>query len=246
MRRSIIASILLVTITGFAFAYVKSNSFHTQKAFQLAVTADDVINDYIKVMGGKDKLNSIKTLYMEGEINANGRKIPIKRWIVNNKGSRNERTINGMTSFSIIRPDSGWNFNAGRGQKTPEPMTASAIASAKPGLDLPGTLVDYATKGYSVVYEGTEDIEGTDAYKIEEIINDKLIYTFFFDPDSHYLMRLKTKSSIGGRVITSSTDFSFYQTTSDGYVFPLETGSIRYTTIKVNIDIDPKLFTLNR
>ena len=239
MRRSIIAFIFIVAVISIALI----NSFPALGKAKSGVTADDVINDYIKAMGGKDKLNSINSLYLEGEINANGRKIPIKRWLVNNKGMRNERQVNGITSFTIIRPDSGWSFNPGRGQKVPEPLTASVIATNKPGLDLAGTLVDYAAKGYKVVYEGTEDIEGTDAYKVEEIINDKLVYTFFFDPDSHYLMRLKIKSSMGPKVTTSSTDYSFYKTTPDGYVFAMEEGATRYTTIKVNADIDTKLFT---
>ncbi|HTB06418.1 MAG TPA: hypothetical protein VK806_05640 [Bacteroidia bacterium] len=234
MRRSIIIFIVAIIACAFTPRLLGGG--------REGITADQVINDYIKVMGGKDKLNSIKTLYMEGEINSNGRKIPVKKWYVNGKAVRYESSFNGITSYTIVRTDSGWRYNPGRGQKVPEPLTAAILASNKPDLDLAGTLVDYAAKGYKVVYEGTEDIEGTEAYKIEEIINDKLIYTFFFDPDSHYIMRLRTKSSLGVRVTTSSTDFSFYQPTADGYVFSMEQGNTRISTIKVNGDIDPKLF----
>ncbi|HSY77220.1 MAG TPA: hypothetical protein VK890_10210 [Bacteroidia bacterium] len=205
-------------------------------------SADEIINDYITAMGGSQKLASINNVYMEGEINVNGSKRITKRWVVNKNATRTEYTFSGITSFSIARKDSGWNYFPTRGRKSIEPMTAASVASNLPNLDIEGPLVNYKTKGYKVTYKGTDEIEGTEAYKLEEQINDSLTKTFFVDPDSHYIMRVRTKSSMGGRVSISATDYSDYTKTADGYVFPMEIGNVKYTLVKVNTEINDNLF----
>jgi hypothetical protein len=232
-----IISITLVSgaaLVAFAFTVVN----HRQKK----LTADEVISNYVTAMGGADKLASIKNIYMEGIINANGRKIPTRKWVVSNKCMRTETSISGITNFTIVRRDSGWSYAPTRGRKSAEPLTANMVAASQPGLDLEGTLVNYKAKGYKVNYEGTDEIEGSEAYKLEEIINDSLVETFYFDPDSYYIMRVRLKSSMGGRVITSASDYSVYQKTADGYIFPMQIGNVRYQAIKVNSDINEKLF----
>jgi hypothetical protein len=205
-------------------------------------TADEIINDYVTAMGGVQKLASINNVYMEGEININGSKRITKKWVVNKKAMRSETTFSGITSFSIVRQDSGWNYLPTRGRKSIEPMTATSVASNLPNLDIEGPLVNYKAKGYKVTYKGTDEIEGTEAYKLEEQINDSLTKTFFVDPDSHYIMRVRTKSSMGGRVSISATDLSDYTKTVDGYVFPMEIGNVKYTLVKVNTEINDNLF----
>lgn len=225
-------------VIGISFSLLVSSAWKDEDKH----TADEIINDYITAMGGADKLASIHTIYMEGEINYNGTKRQTKKWIVDQKAMRSEMTFNGITSFTIVRKDSGWNYSPNRGRRKPEPLTANSIAMNRPNLDIAGPLVNYKAKGYKVKYEGTDEIEGTEAFKIEEILNDSLTKTFYMDPDSHFIMRVRTKSSMGGRVITSSTEYSDYNKTPDGYTFPMETGNIKYTVVKVNITIDDKLF----
>ncbi|MGP8217035.1 MAG: hypothetical protein ACLQQ4_15815 [Bacteroidia bacterium] len=205
-------------------------------------TADEIINDYVTAMGGAEKLASINNVYMEGEINSNGTIRTTKKWIVNKKAIRTETTFNGITSYVIVRQDSGWSYMPNRGRKIPEPLTAISVAASQPNLDIEGTLVNYKAKGYTVTYEGTDEIEGTDAYKLEEKINDSLMCTFYIDPDSHFIMRIRTKSTMGGRVSISSSDLSDYNRTADGYIFPMQTGYIKYTLVKVNTEMNENLF----
>ena len=71
-----------------------------------AQTADDIITKYINVMGGKDKLLSIKNVYMEGNMDLTGSDMNVKYWVVNKKAVRYEYTVNGpqvITSSGPIR-----------------------------------------------------------------------------------------------------------------------------------------------
>jgi hypothetical protein len=231
MKKLFLAASLLVAVTG---AY--------------AQTADDIIAKYIAAIGGKDKLDAIKNIYMEGNINQGGVQIPLKIWKVSRKSMRTEFSFNGMTGYNIVRTDSGWSFVPFQGQKTPEPMTADQVKEAQPQLDAGGTLTNYKKYGYKVTYEGKDDVDGTDAYKLKVVISDSLSETYYIDMTSYYILRVKTKGTENGKAFEVNQDFGDYQKTADGYVFAMSMsggdtgGDVKFTIIKVNTDIDPKLF----
>lgn len=218
-----------------------------------AQTADEVINKYADAIGGKAKIAAVKNLYLEGEVDAQGQKIPMKFWFVINKKMRQEVTFNGMTQYTIVRNDSGWVFSPFQGQKQAEPMTADEVKSSQTQLDFPGMeLINYKEKGYKVTYQGKDDVDGTEAFKIEEKISDSLSQTYYIDPDTYYVIRVKQKATVNGKVEDMNIDYSSYQKTADGLVFPMNEnlgggddggGQIKFTAIKTNIDMDPKLFS---
>jgi outer membrane lipoprotein-sorting protein len=216
-------------------------------AFAQAQTADDIIDKSLDAVGGKDKLASIKTLYKEGTINARGNIIQMKSWNVNKADMRAENVVGGMMSYTIIRTDSGWSYSPRRGQKTPEPLTRDAVKLAQFGLDIQSPLLNYKEKGYTLKYLGKSDeVDGSDAYKLELTVNDSLRVTYFIDPDSYFIMRTKTISKQNGRTNTSISDYSNYHKTADGYTFPMQLNNIKYSLIKVNGDMDPSLFVPKR
>jgi hypothetical protein len=231
MKKLFLAASLFVAATG-AFAQ----------------TAEDIIAKYVAAIGGKDKLDAIKNIYMEGNINQQGVQIPLKIWIVSRKSMRTEFTFNGMTGYTIIRSDSGWNYVPFQGQKQAEPMTADQVKRAQPQLDAEGTLMNHAKYGYKVTYEGSDDVDGTDAFKLKVVVNDSLSETYFIDKSTYYILRVKTKETENGKVVEASQDFSDYQKIPEGYVFAMSMGGdgmggdVKFTSIKVNGDVDPKLF----
>jgi hypothetical protein len=218
-----------------------------------AQTATDIINKYINAMGGKDKLLSIKNVYMEGSMDANGSQLNIKYWIINKKSVRYEYTVNGMTSYNIITNDSGWVFSPMMGQKQAEPMTPALVRSSQPELDPEGLLLNYNTNGYKVDLKGKDDVDGTPAFKINEKITDSLTNIYYIDTATYYILRITTKATVDGKQIDMSRDLSNYQKTPDGYTFPMSMGlgmmmggQVKFTSVKVNTDIDPNLFKPKR
>jgi hypothetical protein len=249
MRRSrlyittIIPGLIAVFFIG-AMVNAHSSAFPCKEYYtqETVDSADIVINKYIEAIGGKEKLESIRTIYMEGTLNIRGQKAISKTWIINNKESRNESTINGFTNWSIVRNDSAWSYNPRRGQKFPEPWPADRIKTSQSGLDIQGTLVDYKKKGYTIEYKGIDQIEGSDVFKIEEKLNESVTKTFYIDLDSYLIIRVRTKSTTKNRVNYSNTDYSNYQKTKDGYMFPMQMAELKYTIVTVNPDINEALF----
>lgn len=206
-------------------------------------TADEIINKCLDALGGKDKLASIKSVYEESTVDVRGMPIKVKFWCVQNTAFRQESDINGMKSFSVLRNDSGWFFNPRRGQKQAELMTAENVRRSQISLDIQSPLLNYQKKGYTVKYVGKDDIiDGSDTYKLELKANDSLILTYYVDPDSYFIMRKKTRRIVNGRTDVSIENYSNYQKTADGYIFPMEINRSKYTLIKVNGEVKPILF----
>jgi hypothetical protein len=213
-----------------------------------AQTADEIINKHADAIGGRQKLAAIKNIYMEGKSNINGTDVPFKVWTVDKQATRIEFSFGGMTGYTIIRKDSGWGFSPFAGQTHPEPMTADQVKGSQSQLDAAGdNLIDYKTKGYKVTFEGKDDVDGTEAFKLQLKISDSLVETYYIDPESYYVIRVHTKETANGKVEEGNQDLSNYQKTADGYTFPMALsggpgGDQKITTIKVNTEIDPNLF----
>lgn len=216
-------------------------------AASFAQTADEIINKYADAIGGKDKVKSIKNIYMEGTVDAQGQTITIKDWKVLKTATRTEYTVMGMTGYSILTKDSGWNFNPFMQQKAAEPMTADMVKRGQSELNSAvDPLMDYKDLGYKVAFKGKDDVDGTDAYKLELTISDSNVDTYYIDPSTYYVMRVKSKQIVNGKTIEGQEDMSNYQKTPEGLIFPMSMsgneGNVKFTVIKINTDMDPSLF----
>ncbi len=217
-------------------------------AFTNAQTADEIINKNIAAMGGLDKLNSIKSVYQEDSNMIQGVKIPIKMWMINKTSQRVEFSFSGMTGFEILRKDSGWSFSPFAGQTVAEPMTPDQVKKGQEELYLTDGFVDYKKKGYTVTFEGKDETEGSESFKIKVKISDSISSTYYIDPDTYYVQQVKSKITENGKTIETSETRSDYKKTSDGYIFPMDInssmqGDLKVYLIKVNSTIDNKIFS---
>lgn len=227
-----------------------------------AQTADEIINKYIDAMGGKDKLKSIKSVYMEGtSVMQNGAEISQKSWKVDGKLYRMEINSAMFNFATVVTDKEGWRQNPRNGGAF-EPMTAEAIANMQNNLDCAGPFVDYAAKGHKVELIGKEDVEGVSCYKIKITYKNGNDASYFFDANTYLIIRMSMKGGAmggfgggggrgpagGGADQERSTDFSDYKKTEDGYMFPFKItpvgmgGGVYYEKIEVNKPVDPKAY----
>jgi len=244
-------------VTFFCSAILMGIALHAQ-----AQTVDEVINKYVEALGGKEKLNSIKTVYMEGVTVMNGNEITSKTYRDQNKLMRRDIDFGMGTSVTIVTDKEGWSSNPRNGgafQAIPE----ERLKPQQTELDVRGNLVDYAAKGSTVELLGKEKVGDVDAYKIKLTpkAGNEIIY--FIDANTYYVIRETRKGggmpggggggARGGQVNPDATfniDFSHYQKTPDGFVFPFTVtlgngASMNYEKIEVNKPIDEKLYKPN-
>ena len=205
--------------------------------FAQAQTVDDVINKHISALGGKEKLNKIQNVVMEGSLNFNGTEIGLTMTQVNKKLTRQDINVNGMVGFDMMTDKDGWKYMPFQGMQKPEPKTADEVKESQSDLDIAGPLVDYAAKGHKVELLGKEDVEGTECYKIKAILAGGKEMTFFIDPASSLIIRTKSKEKVNGQETDVQTDLSDYKVVEGvkmPYSIAVGFGTILISNIKVN------------
>lgn len=210
-----------------------------------AQTADEVVNKYINAMGGADKLKTINTIVRKGTLNANGQKIPINVYLVNGKAMRQDYTVNGMTGYQILTSTAGWSFNPFMGQTKAEPMTDDDVKKEQDQLDATDDLLDYASKGTTVEYLGTDDVEGTECHKLKLTLKSGKEKTYYISTEDNMLVKISEKVTANGQEQQSDVMFSNYKEVN-GIMFAFSVngpfGPIEIDSIDINTEVDDTLF----
>ncbi|HVU56075.1 MAG TPA: hypothetical protein VHD83_13515 [Puia sp.] len=219
-----------------------------------AQTADEIIAKHIDAMGGKAKLESLKSLYMEGvTVMGNGTEVDLTAWKVKDKLYRQEINFGMGKVVVIATPTKGW-FSNPRNGGTFTAMPDEALKALQTQMDPAGPFVDYAAKGNKVELQGTDTVSGgKKCYKLKVTFANGQEETYYIDAQTYYVDRESRKGGGmmggggGGRRDPNAMlniDFSDYQKTADGYVFPntIVTGGfgakMSVEKLEVNKDVD--------
>ena len=214
-------------------------------AFTYAQTAEEIVQKHIDAIGGAEALKKVNTVVMLGSMNVMGRDIELSMTQAHNKGSRTDINVAGMNNYELVTPTYGYRFFPVQGQTKPEPMTADELKESTDDLDIQGNLLDFASKGHSVEYLGTEDLEGTEVHKVRLTRKTSGAQTYYIDPASYYIVRVVTKRKMNGQEMDLSTDMSDYKDVN-GLKMPHSIsqpfGTLVIKSIKVNEPVDESIF----
>ena len=216
-----------------------------------AQTADEIISKYITAIGGKDKINAVKSLYVESTLEVMGNEAPSTTTIVNGKAFKSETDFNGQKIINVVTDKGGWMLNPMMGQTSPEALPADQAKAGQSQLQIGGPLFDYAAKGNKVELVGKEDVNGVSAHKIKVTTKDSVESTYFIDPTTFYILKAVSKGA--GQDGETTITFTNYQKTDFGYVIAMGqqitlpqgiTLNITNKKVEVNKEIDPKVFEM--
>lgn len=218
----------------------------TAISFTYAQTADEIVTKHIAAIGGADAWKKVKSITTTGTIKIQGAEFGVTSTVLNGKGARQDFNVMGMNGYNILTPTAGWNFMPFQGQKAPEPITADDLKEGQEELDAQGNLIDYKTKGHTIEYLGTDDVEGVDAYKIKETLKSGKVETIFIDPKTYYIIRSISKQKANGKEVDVTTNLSNYQKLPEGIMVPLSIGlpfgELVVSKVEVNKPVDESIF----
>lgn len=187
--------------------------------FGEGLSVDGIIDKYIDARGGNEKLNSIKSIYMEGFREILGNEIPVTVTIVNEKLFRNDFVFEGIAGYLIVTPTKGWSFVPMHSQNI-NLIAADDLTMMQFQLDIAGPIVDYAAKGNRAELKGRETVAGNETYKIILTSAGKKETTYYIDTKTKYLIQTKHfRSGADGKKAEIITNFSDYVSV-DGIMFP--------------------------
>ena len=244
MRTTLLAGVAVFAMAGAAAA-------------QAPMTADQLIAKHIAARGGLDKLRAIKSLHFSGDMlvdfGGGSVKLVVDETLARGGKMRQDATIQGLTIVQAYDGSHGWQIQPFGGRKDAEALSPDDSKDLAEQADIDTALVDYAAKGSRVEYLGTEDMDGTAAYKLRvtEKSGDQL--TYFIDTDSLMVIREQTKRTLHGHDSIGITDLGDYEQIG-GVYFPFQIeayqpGSTQKTILsfskgEANVSADDALFAM--
>jgi hypothetical protein len=132
------------------------------------------------------------------------------------------------------------------GKPDPETMADDQLKEMKSMAEFDGAFVDYKNKGHQIEYLGTEEVDGTPAYKLRVTRANGDVDTIYLDQE--YLVEFKSvsKREIQGNEVEAITEIGDYKEV-DGLIFAhsmefsFTGGEGRRVVSLDSIEVDPEI-----
>lgn len=159
------------------------------------LTAEAVIENYLKAIGGKDKLESIKTLKHTSEAEIQGMVLNIEQIVDQNKGIAVQNTKMSGQILSQVRIEDGKVTVSAQGQSQELPEEAAGAYTSL--LDIFPELY-YTAKGYTMELDGITQVSGENAYKVKLVSPEGNASMDYYSVESG--LKLKSESEQAGEI----------------------------------------------
>lgn len=212
----------------------------------LAQSVDDVVNKYIGALGGKEKLSTLKTVKMQGNLSVQGTDVSIILTKVHMKGMRMDISVMGTDNYQIVTPEKGTMFMPIQGMASPTDIPEEQFKAAQLQLDAQSSLLDYKEKGTTVELLGTEKLNGADNYKLKLTYKNGISNTYYIGHADYRLNKSVGKRNINGEETEIETTYAGYKQNDGGFWFAYSVtstqGETTYDKIETNIAVDESIF----
>jgi len=176
-------------------------------------TVDELVAKNMEAKGGATALNSLQTLRSTGKLLVQGGQIELGYLQVKKRPDevRTAASLQGMTQIEAYDGKDGWKVSPFFGRKDPERMSADDVKALVEDTEIDGPLADWKTKGSTVEYLGTEDVDGTPAHKLKVVRKNGDISFVYLDPDHFLEIRIVTQRVRHGAYEEVETDLGDYE-----------------------------------
>ena len=176
-------------------------------------TVDELVAKNMEAKGGATALNSLQTLRSTGKFFVQQGQIELGYLQTKKRPDevRTEASLQGMTQIEAYDGKDGWKVSPFFGRKDPERMSADDVKALVEDTEIDGALADWKTKGSTVEYLGTEDVDGTPAHKLKVVRKNGDVSFVYLDPDHFLEIRIVTQRVRHGAHEEIETDLGDYK-----------------------------------
>ncbi|MFC7356410.1 M16 family metallopeptidase [Jejudonia soesokkakensis] len=168
------------------------------KPIPVGVTAETVLADYIKAIGGEEAAKNVNSIMMEAAASMQGMQLNMNSKVTNKGQSKVVVSLGGNPMQTILfNNGTGYMVVQGQRMDNDDTMNKQNMMTTKPFMELDAT----------GALEAIETINGTDAYRINFGEGVKA----FYDTTTGLKIREAVDVTMMGQSSTSITDYSNYQ-----------------------------------
>jgi outer membrane lipoprotein-sorting protein len=211
-----VAGAALATICGLALPAARAAQADASGPAPGAMTAEQIVDKSVEVRGGLQAWRKITTVIWEGHLESARSTVPSLRFRLEEKRpgkSRFEINEPSQRSMRVFNGTGGWKMKLGQdGRPEIKPFTAQEIRFARSAPGLEGPLIDFRAKGSTVELQGTEELEGRKAYRIDVRLSTAEHQTVWIDVETFLESRYdRTAYDASGARGTVSVRFRDYR-----------------------------------
>jgi outer membrane lipoprotein-sorting protein len=215
----------------------------------MSQSLDDILKEHFSAIG-QDNILKVNTQKLTGKMLQGGIEIPFTQMAKRPEKIRIEGTFQGLTFIQTFNGMEGWMLNPFTGVTDPQPMSEDDLKGMRYQADMDGMLWNWKEKGYTVAFDGKEDMEGTSCFKIKLDTKEGDSFTYYIDADSYLMLRTNSKMKVMENETESDTYYSNY-TMVEGMAVPgkIETkmkeqlvATLIIDKVELNTELDDALF----
>ena len=216
-------------------------------------TVDQLVSKNIEAKGGADAHLALQSLRLSGKMLVQQGQLQLAYLQIKKRPDevRNEASLQGMTQIEAYDGKEGWKVSPFFGRKDPERMSADDVKALTEDAGIDEALVDWQSKGSTVEYLGTEDVEGTPAHKLKVVRKNGDVSFVYLDPDHFLEIRVVTQRVRHGAYEEVETDLGDYEKAGGVFVpTSIESGRkgapdkqrIIIDKVEANVPVDDAIF----
>lgn len=228
------------------------------------LSAEQVIEKNVAARGGLQAWRAVQTLSMNGKMEAGGNEsktrptpgvrtggvqlprrraeqaqLPFRMEMKRQRKQRLEIDFQGKTSVQVFDGAHGWKLRLYLNRHEVEPFTADEMKAMDLFHDLDGPLVDYVAKGTKAEMEGTEKVEGKDAYRLKLTYKNGASQHIWVDANTFLETKIEgTPRKLDGKLHNVDIYYRDYKTVSGVKVPYLTETKVQGLTQTEKIEVD--------
>jgi outer membrane lipoprotein-sorting protein len=232
---------------AFTFLFLLAISFTSIQSQEL----QDVLDAYFEVIG-QDAYNGVTSIKATGKSVAQGMENDFTIYQIRPNKFRLEVEIQGSKMIQSFDGEKAWYVAPWTGSTDPIEMAGVQQKNFARQADFDGMLYNYAEKGYQTELIGSEDMEGTEVFKIKQTAQDGDIFYHFIDKENNILLKTTSILKMGDSEAQTETSYSNYNEI-EGMVMPYNmevkmngqmVSQIKIENVEMNTEFDEAVFTM--
>jgi len=188
-----------------------------------AETVEEIVAANLEAKGGEEAWIAMESGRMSGSMSMGGGaagaiEMPFTVEFKKPHMIRLEFTMQGMTAIQAFDGETGWAVMPFLGKTEPEEMAEDQVKQLKDQADFEGPLVNYKEKGHTVELMGSEEVDGTPAFKLKVTKANGDVDTLFLDEEYFVEFKMESTREVQGNEVTVATVLGDYKEV-DGLLF---------------------------
>ena len=214
-----------------------------------AQSLEEIVKKY-SAANKLDKVGSLKTIKITGNMSMMGMDIPVEIWMKNPDKVKSVTNINGQEIIQCFDGVKGYAVNPMSGSSDPVELGAAEVKQIQRTNMFQNFLESYLKSG-QLSLAGEESVNGNPAHKVKATLDGGMVVDMFIDKSSYLLVKTSVTVNAEGMSMVVDSYPSDYKDMS-GLFLPMKTTTSAqgmefvqtYTKVEVDVPIDDSVFKL--